>query len=53
MDFNNLFSKNRDNKIKEENKNDFIKNLQSNVKNKKKSLNHYNELILNDNKLNK
>lgn len=36
---------NKDNKNKESNQNDFIKNLQSQVKNKKKSLKHYEEIV--------
>lgn len=52
MDLNNFFNKINNNDNKDE-KNSFIKGLESNVKNKSKSLNHYNELIVNKAKENK
>lgn len=46
MDINDFFSRiNKD--VKEDNKKDFIKGLQSNVVDKKKSLNHFSELVSN------
>ncbi len=52
MDLNNFFNR-VNNNVNEDNKKDFIKGLQSNVKNKNKSLNHYNELVVNKSKENK
>ncbi len=51
MEINNFFKK-IDSKSKD-NKKEFLKGLQSNVVNKKESLNHFNDLILNKNKENK
>ncbi len=51
MEINNFFKRTSDNF--KDNKEEFLKGLQSNVINKKESLNHFNDLILNKNKENK
>lgn len=49
MELNDFFNKINKN-VKDDNKKDFIKGLQSNVVNKRKSLDHFNELVANKSK---
>jgi len=49
MELNDFFNKINKN-VKNDNKKDFIKGLQSNVVNKRKSLDHFNELVANKSK---
>ncbi len=42
------FIKKINSNVNEDNKNDFLKGLQSNVVDKKESLNHFNELVRNN-----